>query len=134
MITLRALFKTTCSITRLEIDARAADLHLLHKFWIGANCNREHLPHGMLRDWSSNKITLCDHPINVHGQSKRGGDIEIAWGLKNGSVPKEILDAEVWMLGMRSERSDGAYTVWADIILTEMEVEMLKTILGKEAA
>ena len=132
MITLRELFKVTWSINRLELGVRNGDLLLLHRIWIGKDCNREHLPPGLVGVWSKGGITLCDRPINAHGLPKRGGEPESGWGLKERSVPKEILDAEVWVLGMRSDRSDGAYTVSADIILTEMEVELLKADLAKE--
>lgn len=124
-MTLRDLFDVTWTITRVELTARGADQHFLHQFWIGENCDREHLPPGMIREWEKDRLTLAPRKINVHGETGGKSLPEIGWGLKNKTIPKELLDAEIVHLGMRCANGI-TYTVYADIILSELQCEMLK--------
>ena len=130
MITLRDIFEVTPTVSRLEIVGRDADLKLLHKFWIGSNCDREHLPGGMLDDWTKGRLTLCDRTINVHGETGKGGYAEIGWGYKKGSVPHEILSAEIQWLSMGHVRAFDGMEVKVDIIMTPLAVEMCRTEMG----
>lgn len=130
MITLRELFDVTWSITRVELTARSSgDLSLLHQFWLGDQCDREHLPPGLVHDWAKDAITLSPRKINEHGEPGRGGP-EIGWGLKKRSIPDELLDAEI--VHLRMQCRDGiTYTVSADIIMQELQIEMLKKEIEK---
>lgn len=124
MITLRELFDVTWSITRVELTARNAELNLINQFWIGDRCDRDHLPPGMVQDWTHDRLTLSGRKINQHGEPGRGGP-EIGWGLKKNAIPDELLDAEIVHMGMNT-RDGITYAVHADIILTALQCEMAK--------
>ena len=124
-MTLRDLFDVTWTITRVELTARDAEQRFLHEFWIGEDCDREHLPPGMIREWEKDRLTLCARKINAHGEEIRGRQPEMGWGLKNKAIPDELLDAEIVHLGMRCANGI-TYSVDAHILLTELQCEMLK--------
>ena len=125
MITLRELFKVMHTITRVEIAARAENTVLLHSFWIGKGCDRAHLPKGMVPEWSKGRLSLSSRRINEHGKANKRGLPEIGWGLERGSIPDELLDAEITHLGGRC--ADGIeYKLSIDVILPEIIVEVLK--------
>ncbi len=125
MITLRELFGVTWTITRVELRARNdGDLRLLHQFWIGDRCDRDHLPPGMVSEWTHDRLTLSDRKINEHGEPGRGGP-EIGWGLKKKAIPDELLDAEIIHMGMTC-RDCITYEVRADILLPALHNELIR--------
>lgn len=125
MITLRELFGVTWTITRVELTARNdGDLRLLHQFWIGDHCDRDHLPPGMVSEWTHDRLTLSDRKINEHGEPGRGGP-EIGWGLKKKAIPDELLDAEIIHMGMTC-RDCITYEVRADILLPALHIELIR--------
>ena len=125
MITLRELFGVAHTITRVDITAKADGLRFLHRFWIGKNCDRGHLPKGMIQEWAKDRLSLSDRRINAHGKSNKKGLPEMGWGLEDGAIPDELLDAEIIHLGMHCANGI-EYTVNIEVILPEMTVEMLK--------
>lgn len=130
MITLRELFTVMWTITRVEVWARREDGQLLHRFWIGEDCDREHLPPGMISDWTHDKLTLAPRKINEHGELVRG-NIEMGWGFKKGTIPKEILDAEVTHLRVHNVGPHESKTVDIDVVMPEMHIEILKKELSE---
>lgn len=125
MITLRELFGVTWTITRVELTARNdGDLRLLHQFWIGDRCDRDHLPPGMVSKWTHDQLTLSGRKINEHGEPGRGGP-EIGWGLKKNAIPDELLDAEIIHMGMTC-RNGITYEVRADILLPALHIELIR--------
>ena len=125
MITIRELFNVTITINRVEVTVRDADTRLLHRFWFGRGCDREHLPKGLVHEWAQNRLSLSGAKINVHGERKRNGLPETGYGLKDGAIPDELLDAEVNCLHMRC-RNGIDYEIGVDVTLPALTVEMLK--------
>lgn len=129
-ITLSDIFDVAWTITRVEITARDPDLRLLHVFWIGEQCDRDHLPRGCVRRWGQGEMTLSPRKINVHGDAK-GKLPEMGWGYKDKSIPKELMDAEVTKLSMHS-RDLISCVVAIDVTLQPLTVEKLKAEMGED--
>lgn len=128
MITLRDLFKTTWTITRVELTVRDEQMKLLCNAWFGKDCDRDHISSQTLMayGWSKGTLILSDRKINVHGDADGRGQPAMGWGYKEGSIPKQLMDAEITHLGMHC--ADGIeYTVFADVILPAMTMEIIKT-------
>lgn len=129
-ITLRDIFDVAWTITRVEITARDPNLRLLHIFWIGEQCDRDHLPRGCVRSWEQGEMTLSDRSINVHGDAK-GKLPEMGWGYKNKSIPEELMDAEVTRLSMNS-RNGISCVVSIDVTLQPLTVDKLKAEMRED--
>ena len=129
MITLRDLFDVTWTITRLELAVRDEQLRLLYRAMIGKDCDRDHISTKTLTlyGWTKGTLVLSNRKINAHGDASRRGP-EMGWGYKDGSVPDQLLDAEITHLGMQC--ADGiTYTVYADVAVPAMTAEIIKTQL-----
>jgi len=124
MITLRELFKVNGTITRVEIQVRNDRGLLLHEFYLGEKCDPEELPPRPWRAWEQGKLTASGRPINSHGKPTRYGP-EQGWGLEEGAIPKELLDAEVCYLHMRSPDMI-RYHVTVQVYMQELTLEMVK--------
>ena len=129
-MTLREIFDVSWTITRAEITARDPNLRLLHIFWIGEQCDRDHLPRGCVRRWEQGEMTLSPRKINVHGDAK-GKLPEMGWGCKDKSIPKELMDAEVTKLSMHS-RDLISCVVAIDVTLQPLTVEKIKAEMGED--
>ena len=124
MITLRELFKVNGTITRAEIQVRNDQGILLHEFYLGEKCSSAELAPRPWRAWEQGNLTASGRAINSHGKPTRNGP-EMGWGLEEGTIPKELLDAEVCHLHMGS--SDGIrYRVTVDVYMQELTLEMAK--------
>lgn len=124
MVNLYELFEVTPTITRVEIGARNSTGKLLHVFWYGKDCNREHLPKGYIQMWSKNMVSLSDAKINVHNDQKANGQPEMGWGYKDHAIPDELMAAEITRLNMRC-RDGVEYIVWCDVVVPEITVDVL---------
>jgi hypothetical protein len=123
MITLRELFRVTWTITKAEICVRDAHGKLLHEFYLGEGCAPADLPPRAWQSWSKGTLTASGRRINGHGSSTRYGP-EMGWGLLDGAIPKELLDAEVTHLSMRCPDMIRC-CVSVDVFMQELTLDMV---------
>lgn len=123
-MTVKDLFDVMRTIKEVDFVARNAEGRLLCEFRIGKEVTRDKLSSGRVYDWSKGRIYLLTRKINVHGDETRNG-VEIAWGYKNKSIPDSLLNAEIAHL-LVDHHYHGGYTLTPDVILSEIEVEILK--------
>lgn len=131
-MTIRDIAEVTWAITTLDITARDESTRYLHRWIIGERAAQEQ-PAGIRWDWRAGRISLMPRKINAHGDCKANGQPEMGWGLKPETVPKELLDAPVTLLSMRCANGI-SYEVAVDVLLSALEVEMLKTEDGTDGA
>lgn len=120
MMTLRDLFDVFWTVTEVSITARKDDGEFLHQWIYGENINETlHMYH----DRMAGKLTLVDGKINAHGDPTRGGS-EIGWGVKTKLFPKDLLDAPITHMGVRSYQS-GTNSVSVDVTMHPLTVAAL---------
>lgn len=116
MITLDELFKVTWDITEIQITARAHDLHFLHQWIYGEGITETSHMH---YERVSGNLTFCPIKINAHGDDNGHGTSEIGWGVKEELIPKELREAPVTHLMMRT-RCKGGHEVSVDVEMQEL--------------
>lgn len=126
MITLREIFEVTPTTTRVNVTAREEDLRFIHKWIIGEKA--PHITMYLRHDILNGKLSDIALKINVHHDVDRRGMSKTGWGLRDQTIPKELLDAEITRLSMRC--ADGvSYEVNVDIILQKLTAEKVKAEL-----
>lgn len=125
-MTIKDVAKVQWAITKLDITARNNGAYL-HR-WIFEE-NTEMQPVGIWRDVSGGKLSLVPVKINAHGDRKANGQPEMGWGLKEETVPAELLNAEITHLNMNC-RDGITYTVSVDVEIPMLAWELLKEGLG----
>lgn len=131
MITLEELFDVTWDFTEAHIDAREEGTRLLHMF-IFAERYRPSIH--QWHDIKDGKLSVILGKINVHGDTVRGGQSEMAWGYKKKSIPDQLMKARVTHLSMTNgwNVNDGR-VIYIDVELDKMTVEVLKHTLADKA-
>lgn len=120
-MTLTDLFDTMWSISSVQITCRD-DRRFMHSFHFDPE---EPRGNGLRIDIASEKVTYIVGPINVHGGREMG------WGYKKGSIPNELMNAEIDHLGIANYQR--GYDVSIDTEeVSEMMVEFLKKKLEKK--
>ena len=129
MINLQEVFEVTWNITCADITARREDLSFIHEFIFADESYNV-----SSRQWyaiKSGELTIVLGPINWHGQPVRGTS-ESGWGFKERSIPKELMEAPITVMGMR-DRCSGETQIRIDVECNEMTVEILKQTLADKA-
>lgn len=132
-MTIQDIAKVTWTITTLDITARDESGQYLHRWIIGEGAAPDNQPVRTKWDWRAGRISLFPRKINAHNDEKSNGQPDMGWGLKNEAIPGTLLNAEITRLSMRC--SDGiTYRVTVDVIISSLEVEMLKAEEKNECA
>lgn len=124
-MTILDIAEVTWTIVSLDITARDENSNYLHRWLIG-ECASENQPTHVRWECRAGRISMMPRKINAHNDRKPNGQPEMGWRLKAEAVPKELLNAEITHLSMRSANGI-AYKVTVDVLLSALEVEMLKT-------
>lgn len=120
-MTLGDLFDTMWSIGSATITCRD-DGKFLHSFMFDPE---EPSGNGLRVRIASEEVTYIVGPINVHGGREMG------WGYKRGTIPNELMNAEIDHLGVSSYQR--GYDVHIDTEeVPELMVEFLKKKLEKK--
>ena len=130
MINLKEVFDVTWDITCADITARAEDLSFIHEF-IFADKSYFVSSHQWYKI-QEGKLTIVPGPINWHGQSVRGTS-ESAWGFKERSIPKELMEAPITVMSMIERCGGRGKQIRIDVECNEMTVEILKQTLADKA-
>lgn len=127
MITIEELFETTHTINRVVIHVRDHKMKLLHTFFFGEGCTPENLIGPYRRDWEQGRLSLSNRKINAHGDDTGHGP-EMGYGFKKGSIPDELMTAQVTNLHMRCLNGID-YAIVVDLVVPAMVTEIIKTQL-----
>ena len=120
-MTLGDLFDAMWSISSVQITCRD-DGKFMHSFYFDPE---EPRGNGLRIDIASEKVTYIVGPINVHGGREMG------WGYKRGTIPNELMNAEIDHLGIANYQR--GYDVRIDTEeVPELMVEFLKKKLEKK--
>lgn len=129
MITLQEVFDVTWTITTAKITARDEKGKLLHKFIFS---DEYYVSIHQWHDIEAGRLTIVLGKINVHGDATRGGP-EIAWGFKDKSIPKDLMEAPIMHMGMISRYQSKGTQVDIDVECSRMTAEILKQSLADKA-
>lgn len=130
MINLQEVFDVTWDITCAQITARREGLSFIHEF-IFAD------PSYFVSQFQwyriqEGKLTIVPGPINCHGELVRGVS-ESGWGYKNGSIPKELMEAPITVMSMRERYQNKGKHIRIDVECNDLTVEVLKQKLTDRA-
>ena len=131
MITIREVSRVTWDITELTIIGRnPQSSRYLHEWIIG---DKLHISMYQWHDIRDGKLTAIEQKINAHGDRTRGGFTEMAWGLKEKTVPPELLDAPITHMCMTSRGSWNGVHLRVDVEINQLTVECLNKRLNELA-
>lgn len=123
MVTLRDLIEVFWDITEIDVTARGAGSgKYLHEWKFGKDIDvSTHMRYAI----EEGRLTVVDRKINAHGDPTRGG-VEMGWGVKPNTIPKEILDATITHMGVGMYNAGSEAHVHVDVEMQPMTVEALK--------